>query len=88
MATGESQIPSLPEGLLAAIEKIAREQNRSVGEVLTEAVNRYIQEQQWQALKGYGQARAQERGLSDTEVPRLVAEYRSERSRVTVMVPR
>ena len=35
MASGETQLPSLPEGLMAEIEKIARDQNRSVGEAVS-----------------------------------------------------
>jgi predicted transcriptional regulator len=81
MASGETQLPSLPEGLMAEIEKIAREQERSVSEVLAEAVDRYVRDRQWDAVKQYGQARASERGLTEGDVPRLISEYRSERSR-------
>jgi predicted transcriptional regulator len=81
MASGETQLPSLPEGLMAEIERIARAQDRSVSEVLAEAIDRYVKDQQWQALKGYGRARAQERGLVEGDVPRLISEYRSERGR-------
>jgi hypothetical protein len=48
---------------------------------LAEAVNRYISDQQWQAAKEYGRARALERGLAEGDVPRLISEYRSERGR-------
>lgn len=81
MASGETQVPSLPEGLMAEIVKIAREQDRSVGEVLAEAVDRYVKDQQWEAVKRYGRAKASERGLTEADVPRLISECRNERDR-------
>jgi predicted transcriptional regulator len=64
---------------MAEIEKIARDQDRSVAEVLAEAVDRYVKDKQWEAVKQYGRARSGERGLTDADVPRLVSEFRSER---------
>jgi hypothetical protein len=81
MASGETQLPSLPEGLMAAIEKIAHEQERSVSEVLAEAVDRYVRDRQWEAVKQYGRERSSERGLTDGDVPRLISEFRNERGR-------
>ena len=81
MASGESHIPSLPDGLMAEIERIARAQARSVDEVLAEAVDRYVKDQQWEAVKRYGRAQSSERGLTDNDVPRLIAEFRNERGR-------
>ncbi len=40
MATGETQIPSLPAPLMAEVEKVARAQKRTVSQVLAEAVDR------------------------------------------------
>ncbi|MFZ0629815.1 MAG: ribbon-helix-helix protein, CopG family [Acidobacteriaceae bacterium] len=81
MATREIQPPGLPENLMAEIARIARDQNRSVSEVLAEAVDRYIKEQQWDALKSYGRAQAAERGLTEADVPRLISDFRKESSR-------
>jgi hypothetical protein len=63
------------------LEKLARAQERSVGEVLSEAVGRYIKDQQWAALKRYGRAKSKEMGLKEEDVPRLIAESRAERGR-------
>ena len=82
MASGETQLPSLPEGLMAEIERIARAQDRSVGEVLAEAVDRYIKDQQWQAVKEYGRMRSSELGLTEADVPGMISGYRSGRNRV------
>jgi hypothetical protein len=78
MATGQTENLSLPDGLQTEIEKVARAQERTVNEVLAEAVDRYIREKQWQSLKSYGQRKAPERGIKASDVPRLIAESRRE----------
>ena len=78
MATGQTEYLSLPDELQTEIEKVARAQERTVNEVLAEAVNRYIREEQWQSLKSYGRQKARERGINESDVPRLIAESRRE----------
>ena len=78
MATGETQIPSIPVTLMAEVERVARAQERTVGQVLTEAVDRYLKEEQWQSLKAYGREKALARGLTEADVPRLIDESRRE----------
>jgi predicted transcriptional regulator len=78
MATSEKPMPSIPSSLLAEMERLARAQARTVGEVLTEAVDRYVKDQQWQSLKAYGRERALARGLTEADVPRLIEESRME----------
>ena len=78
MATGQTENLSLPDGLQAEIEKVARAQERTVNEVLAEAVDRYIREEHWQTLKSYGRQKARERGIKAGDVLRLIAESRRE----------
>ncbi len=78
MATGQTENLSLRDGLQAEIEKVARAQERTVNEVLAEAVDRYIREEQWQTLKSYGRQKARERGIKASDVLRLIAESRRE----------
>ena len=78
MATGQAENLSLPDGLQTEIEKVARAQERTVNEVLAEAVDRYVREEQWQTLKSYGRQKARERGIKGTDVLRLIAESRRE----------
>ena len=78
MATGHTENLSLPDGLQTEIEKVARAQERTVNEVLAEAVDRYIREKQWQGLKSYGRQKARERGIKEGDVLRLIAESRRE----------
>lgn len=63
---------------MAEVARIARDQNRSVSEVLADAVDRYVKEQQWDVLKRYGRVQSAERGLTEADVPRLISELRKE----------
>ena len=78
MDTGQTENLSLPVGLQAEIERVARAQERTVNEVLAEAVDRYIRDEQWQSLKSYGRQKARERGIRESDVTRLIAESRRE----------
>jgi predicted transcriptional regulator len=78
MAMEHTENLSLPDALQAEIEKVARAQKRTVNEVLAEAVDRYIKEKQWQSLKSYGRQKARERGIKESDLPRLIAESRRE----------
>ncbi len=49
---------SLPERLRLEIERAARAQGRSVNDLLAEAVDGYLKEKQWSALKSYGLQKA------------------------------
>jgi hypothetical protein len=73
--------PGLSDAQLAELEKLARAQERTVPEVVSEAVDRYIKDKQWSALKQYGRAKSRELGLTEADVPRLIAESRQERAR-------
>jgi len=79
MAT--SNIPGISDSQLTELEKLARAQERTVDEILGEAVDRYIKDKQWSALKVYGRAKSKERGLTERDVPRLIAESRQEHGR-------
>jgi metal-responsive CopG/Arc/MetJ family transcriptional regulator len=68
----------LPEGLIAEVEKAAQAQGRTVDEVLSEAVQRYIDDQKWQKLIESGECRAKARGLTENDVARLIEEVRRE----------
>lgn len=73
--------PQLSDSQLVELEKLARAQERSLDEVLSEAVDRYIRDKQWEAVKRYGVAKSRERGLAEGDVARLIAESRAERGR-------
>ena len=69
---------SLPEPLLAEIQSAAQAEHRSVDEVLTDAVKRYVEERSWMKLLDYGAERAKARGVKESDVDHLIAESRAE----------
>ena len=73
--------PVLPDAQLAELEKLARSQEKTVNEVVVEAVDLYIKDKQWAALKRYGRAKSRELGLVEGDVPRLIAEVRQQHGR-------
>jgi metal-responsive CopG/Arc/MetJ family transcriptional regulator len=69
---------TLPEPLLAQIRSAAQAEHRSVDEVLTDAVKRYVEDRLWTRLLDYGAERAKILGIEDCDVDRLIAESRAE----------
>ena len=78
--SGETESVSMPSSLLAEVQAAASEEHRTREELLLEAVERYLRDRSWQRLLSYGEERARSLGLTDTDVPRLIEEYRQERS--------
>jgi len=70
-------ISLLPE-LLEEVERLAKEEKRTRSEFFREAIRRYIEDKKWERIYRYGRLKAQERGLAEADVERLVDEYRAE----------
>jgi predicted transcriptional regulator len=68
----------LAEELQQQIAQFAREQNREPGEVLEDAVRRYIAVRKLERLAEKGEARARALDIQEENVPRLVEEVRRE----------
>lgn len=79
MSAGEIPIPEIPGSLMVEVERMAREQRKTVSQVVTEAVDRFVKEEQWQRLQTLGRERARALGLTEADVPRLIEESRQER---------
>jgi metal-responsive CopG/Arc/MetJ family transcriptional regulator len=77
MATQDT-IPGLPENLQLELEKVARAQKRQVSEVLAEAVTAYLDERSWQRVIESARKRTKALGITEDDVPRLIAESRAE----------
>jgi hypothetical protein len=69
---------SLPEPLLAEIRIAAQAEHRTVDEVFTDAVKRYVEERSWMKLLEYGAERAKTLGIKESDIDRLIAESRAE----------
>ena len=63
---------------LAEIQSAAQAENRSVEEILQEAIRQYLDNRSWTKILGYGQRRAKEVGLTEADIDRAIAETRAE----------
>jgi metal-responsive CopG/Arc/MetJ family transcriptional regulator len=80
MAAGEPHTPIIPADLMVQLENVARQQGRATNDLIAEALKRYLDERAWRNLIGSAAQSARSMGLSEDDVPRLIAEYRSERA--------
>jgi hypothetical protein len=70
---------TIPPALAAEIRAAADEEHRPAIDVLRDAVESYRMEQRWRRTLAYGGGRAKTLGLTEADVPRLIAEYRHEK---------
>ncbi len=68
----------LPDELLHQVEETARAQNRKPSEVVTEAVRNYLERQSWVRFVERNERRANATGITESDVGRLISEYRAE----------
>jgi hypothetical protein len=74
-----SSVPDgIPDELFREIEAAAEEERRPAGELVGEAIGAYLKNRRWRRLVERGQARARELGLTEADLPRLIAEARAE----------
>jgi len=74
-------ISLLPE-LLEEADKLAKAEKRTRSELFREAIRRYIEDKKWEGICRYGRMKAQEQGLAEADIERLVDEYRTEQMHV------
>jgi hypothetical protein len=65
--------------LLPEIQAAAEEDHRAPNELVGEALEIHLKNRRWRRLVEGGQARARELGLTEADLPRLIAESRQER---------
>jgi hypothetical protein len=65
----------LPE--MRQIEAAAIEESRPPRELVSEAIGDFLRNRRWRRLVERGQARARELGLTEADLPRLIAEARA-----------
>jgi predicted DNA-binding protein len=70
---------TIPAVLANRIQAAADEDHRTSADLVREALERYIEDREWRKLFAYGEARARAPGLTEGEVPRLIADYRQEK---------
>ena len=70
---------AIPPVLLAEIQAAAAEDHRPARELLRDVIEQGLENRRWQKLLAYGAGQAQSLGLTEADVPRLIAESRQER---------
>ena len=69
---------TIEPGLFTRVEEEAQKQGRTPDDIANEATRRFLALRRLQDLQQYGEGRARELGLSEDDIPRLVAEARAE----------
>jgi Arc/MetJ-type ribon-helix-helix transcriptional regulator len=75
----ETSSVHMPSDLLAQAQAVADEEHRTADDVVREAVERYLSDRRWQRILAYGEERTKTLGLTEDDLPRLIAESRQER---------
>jgi CopG family transcriptional regulator / antitoxin EndoAI len=82
LATPRTFTISLPPKLARQVDKQAAAEGRTRSELFREAVRQYIaRRERWSQIFAYGEGVALERGLTESDVDRAVAEVRRKRRR-------
>jgi predicted transcriptional regulator len=67
---------TMPPEMLARAVALARRENRTMSELVREAVRQYERLRWWEETNAYGRARAQALGLDEEAVDRVIHEFR------------
>jgi len=65
--------------MLSRAEKLARKENRTMSELVREALRHYERQRWWEETNAYGQARARELGIREQDVEDLVHAFRKQK---------
>ncbi|HEY1341545.1 MAG TPA: ribbon-helix-helix domain-containing protein [Bryobacteraceae bacterium] len=70
---------TLPPDMLSRAEQLAKRENRTMSELVREALRHYERKMWWEEMNAYGQEKAKALGLSESDVVPLVKEVRKQR---------
>jgi metal-responsive CopG/Arc/MetJ family transcriptional regulator len=75
--TTNISITLTPE-MLDSAQKIAKAENRTMSELVREALRRYEKERRWEAIKEY-RKNAEQHGIREEDVVRIIREERTKK---------
>lgn len=78
MRTTKTLSVTLPPEMLSRAEKLAKRENRTMSELVREALRYYEQQRWWGEINAYGRTRAEAMGVSEADVDSLIHEARRE----------
>ena len=70
---------TLPPDMLRRAQSIAKEESRTMSELIREALRHYERRSWWDEVNAYGRARAERQGIREEDVDHLVHEVRSDK---------
>ena len=70
---------SLPPEMLDNVSQLAKKEHRTKSELVREALRRYIEDKEWEAIRSYGAARAKAHGITEADVDRIIHEHRQQK---------
>ncbi len=76
MRTSQVVSITLPPEMLTRAVALAKKENRTMSELVREALRHYERHLWWDETNAYGRARAEALGIREEDVDRLVHEYR------------
>ena len=80
---------TLPQALLAAVDREAKKEGRSRSELLQAAARMYVErKRRWESIFACGRKRAIEKGLKESDVLTAIAAYRkAKRGKMDTRLP-
>jgi predicted transcriptional regulator len=79
MRTSRTLSITLPPEMLSRAERLAQQENRTMSELVREALRHYERKKWWEEMNAYGRAKADELGLTEADVVPVVRQVRKER---------
>jgi predicted transcriptional regulator len=79
MRTTKTLSITIPPEMLSRAEALAKKENRTMSELVREALRHYERQRWWEETNAYGRARAQALGIHEEDVDKLIHEYRQEK---------
>jgi CopG family transcriptional regulator/antitoxin EndoAI len=68
---------TLPPDMLKRAQSIAKKESRTMSELIREALRHYERRSWWDEVNAYGRAKADQQGIREEDVDRLVHEVRA-----------
>ena len=81
MRTTKTLSVTMPPEMLSRAEEIAKKEQRTMSELVREALRQYERQRWWEETSAYGRARAQALGIREDDVDLLIHEARQEKRR-------
>ena len=76
MKTSKTLSITVPPEMLSRAEALAKKENRTMSELVREALRHYERQRWWEEANAIGRARAESLGIRAEEVERVIDEYR------------